>query len=128
MGHARCVALVLHFARGEWGAKKWAAIGELKGHSPAPHRHRRAWPRAGRSRRGQLPRLVDRRPAPRRPFWLMGTVVVIFLCPRDERWLVLTLFGYLTAIWSSSGLASFRHGGGDSRASPATSARMDEIV
>jgi two-component system, cell cycle sensor histidine kinase and response regulator CckA len=42
-------------------------------------------------------------------FWLMGTTVVIFLRPRDERWLVLALFGYLTALWFSTGLASSRH-------------------
>jgi two-component system cell cycle sensor histidine kinase/response regulator CckA len=42
-------------------------------------------------------------------FWLMGTVVVIFLRPRDERWLVLALFGYVTALWFSAGLASYRH-------------------
>jgi two-component system cell cycle sensor histidine kinase/response regulator CckA len=36
-------------------------------------------------------------------FWLMGTVVIIFLRPRDERWLVLVLFSYLTAVWIASG-------------------------
>ncbi len=41
-------------------------------------------------------------------FWLMGTVAIIFLRPRDERWLVLMLFHYVTAIWFASGLASFR--------------------
>src|SRR4030095_15134189 len=43
-------------------------------------------------------------------FWLMGTVVVIFLRPRDERWLVLVLFSYDTALWIASGLAG-RTGG-----------------
>ncbi|HEX6903144.1 MAG TPA: ATP-binding protein [Thermoanaerobaculia bacterium] len=38
-------------------------------------------------------------------FWLMGTVVVIFLRPRDERWLVLVLFSYATALWTSTGLS-----------------------
>jgi PAS domain S-box-containing protein len=38
-------------------------------------------------------------------FWLMGTVVVIFLRPRDERWLILILFSYDTALWLASGLA-----------------------
>jgi two-component system cell cycle sensor histidine kinase/response regulator CckA len=42
-------------------------------------------------------------------FWLMGTVVVIFLRPRDERWLVLVGFAYVTALWLSSGLASAGH-------------------
>ncbi|HEV8582593.1 MAG TPA: ATP-binding protein [Thermoanaerobaculia bacterium] len=43
-------------------------------------------------------------------FWLMGTVIVIFLRPRDERWLVLVLFSYDTALWIASGLAQ-RTGG-----------------
>lgn len=38
-------------------------------------------------------------------FWLMGTVAVIFLRPRDERWVVLVLFSYDTALWIASGLA-----------------------
>lgn len=38
-------------------------------------------------------------------FWLMGTVVVIFLRPRDERWLVLVLFSHVTALWTSTGLS-----------------------
>ena len=37
-------------------------------------------------------------------FWLMGTVVIIFLRPRDERWLVLVLFSYVTAVWIAAGL------------------------
>jgi two-component system cell cycle sensor histidine kinase/response regulator CckA len=37
-------------------------------------------------------------------FWLMGTVVIIFLRPRDERWLVLILFSYVTAVWIAAGL------------------------
>ncbi|MFL6259589.1 MAG: ATP-binding protein [Thermoanaerobaculia bacterium] len=36
-------------------------------------------------------------------FWLMGTVIVIFLRPRDERWLVLVLFAYVTAVWIAAG-------------------------
>ncbi len=39
-------------------------------------------------------------------FWLMGTIAVIFLRPRDERWLVLVLFSYLTALWIVSGMAN----------------------
>jgi PAS domain S-box-containing protein len=39
-------------------------------------------------------------------FWLMGTVVIIFLRPRDERWLVLILFSYVTALWIASGFAA----------------------
>lgn len=39
-------------------------------------------------------------------FWLMGTVAAIFLRPRDERWLILVLFSYLTALWIASGLGN----------------------
>ncbi len=39
-------------------------------------------------------------------FWLLGTATVIFLRPRDERWLVLVLFSYLTAVWFAAGTAS----------------------
>src|SRR5262249_31781520 len=39
-------------------------------------------------------------------FWLMGTVVILFLRPRDERWQVLVLFSYVNALWIASGLAS----------------------
>jgi PAS domain S-box-containing protein len=42
-------------------------------------------------------------------FWLMGTATVLFLRPRDERWLVLVLFHYVTALWFSTGLASAQH-------------------
>ncbi|HYG65258.1 MAG TPA: GAF domain-containing protein, partial [Thermoanaerobaculia bacterium] len=45
-------------------------------------------------------------------FWLMGTVAVLLLRPRDERWVALVLFSYVTALWFSSGLASGRHTGG----------------
>lgn len=38
-------------------------------------------------------------------FWLMGTIAVIFLRPRDERWLILVLFSYNTALWIAAGLA-----------------------
>lgn len=39
-------------------------------------------------------------------FWLMGTVTILFLRPKDERWWVLVLFSYVTALWFASGLAS----------------------
>ena len=39
-------------------------------------------------------------------FWLMGTVAILFLRPKDERWLVLVLFSYVTAFWFASGFAS----------------------
>jgi len=37
-------------------------------------------------------------------FWLMGTIAVIFLRPRDERWLVFIAFSYLTALWIVTGM------------------------
>lgn len=40
-------------------------------------------------------------------FWVMGTVAVIFLRPRDLRWLLLVLFQYDTALWVSAGLLAF---------------------
>ena len=40
-------------------------------------------------------------------FWSMGTVTTIFLRPRDERWLVLLLFQFDTALWTSSGFIAF---------------------
>ncbi|HZF09837.1 MAG TPA: ATP-binding protein [Thermoanaerobaculia bacterium] len=45
-------------------------------------------------------------------FWLMGTVAVVFLRPRDERWFVLVFFGYVIALWFASGLASSARTGG----------------
>ena len=36
-------------------------------------------------------------------FWVMGTVAVVFLRPRDGRWLLLILFQYDTALWLSAG-------------------------
>ncbi|HEX3528320.1 MAG TPA: response regulator [Thermoanaerobaculia bacterium] len=39
-------------------------------------------------------------------FWLMGTLVILFLRPRDERWQVLVLFSYVNALWIASGMAS----------------------
>lgn len=42
-------------------------------------------------------------------FWLMGTAAVIFLRPRDERWLVLVAFSYVNALWLASGLVSSTH-------------------
>ncbi|MEM1206783.1 MAG: ATP-binding protein, partial [Acidobacteriota bacterium] len=39
-------------------------------------------------------------------FWLAGTTAVIFLRPRDERWLVLVGLYYSTAIWGSTGFMS----------------------
>ncbi|MEL7059858.1 MAG: ATP-binding protein [Acidobacteriota bacterium] len=39
-------------------------------------------------------------------FWLVGTTAAIFLRPRDERWLLLLLTCYATAVWGSSGFLS----------------------
>jgi two-component system, cell cycle sensor histidine kinase and response regulator CckA len=42
-------------------------------------------------------------------FWLLGTVLLLFLRPRDERWLVLILFSYTAGLWFASGMASGSH-------------------
>lgn len=39
-------------------------------------------------------------------FWLAGTTAVLFLRPRNQRWLVLVAFNYLTVIWSATGMIS----------------------
>jgi len=44
--------------------------------------------------------------------WLMGTIAVFLLRPRDERWLLLVLFSYVTAVWFAAGLASHLHASG----------------
>ncbi len=36
-------------------------------------------------------------------FWLAGVVTVLFLRPKDERWVMLVAFNFLTAIWLGSG-------------------------
>ncbi len=40
------------------------------------------------------------------PFWLAGTVVLLFLQPRDRRWRLLVSFNYLTAVWLAAGIVS----------------------
>jgi signal transduction histidine kinase/ActR/RegA family two-component response regulator len=40
------------------------------------------------------------------PFWIAGTLVLVLLRPRDERWRMLILFNFITAIWISSGTIS----------------------
>lgn len=42
-------------------------------------------------------------------FWLVGSIAIIFLRPRDERWLVLVVWSFATSLWLSSGLASWTH-------------------
>lgn len=44
--------------------------------------------------------------------WLMGTIAIFLLRPRDERWLLLVLFSYITAIWFAAGQASVLHRSG----------------
>ena len=46
------------------------------------------------------------------PFWFAGTVVMLFLRPRDRRWVLLVLFNYLIAIWLAAGFTSNTHLGG----------------
>ncbi|MGQ0602597.1 MAG: ATP-binding protein [Anaerolineales bacterium] len=40
------------------------------------------------------------------PFWLAGTIALLFLRPRDDRWRVLIAFYYVIAIWLATGLFS----------------------
>jgi two-component system cell cycle sensor histidine kinase/response regulator CckA len=57
----------------------------------------------------QSPNLINRLPLSALfplTFWLMGTIVILFLRPRDERWYVLVLFSYVNALWIASGIAS----------------------
>jgi len=43
------------------------------------------------------------------PFWLAGTVVLLFLRPRDQRWWLLISCNYLAAAWLATGMASQSH-------------------
>jgi signal transduction histidine kinase/CheY-like chemotaxis protein len=40
-------------------------------------------------------------------FWSIGTLTAIFLRPRDERWWLLILFQFDTALWASAGFLGF---------------------
>lgn len=42
-------------------------------------------------------------------FWLAGTLTILFIRPKDERWLLMALFNFLTAIWliAGSGVSAF---------------------
>ena len=42
-------------------------------------------------------------------FWIAGTLTLLVIRPKDERWFVLAAFNFLTAIWliTSSGLSAF---------------------
>ena len=52
-------------------------------------------------RKSVLSKLSDITPMALLPLilWTMGTVAILFLRPRDERWLILVLFSYIKAIW-----------------------------
>ncbi|MFX1411455.1 MAG: PAS domain S-box protein [Promethearchaeota archaeon] len=43
------------------------------------------------------------------PFWLAGTVALLSLRPRDQRWRLLVSANYLTAFWLAVGMVSFSH-------------------
>ena len=43
-------------------------------------------------------------------FWLAGTAAVLFVRPRNRRWLVLVAFNYLTVIWSAAGMVASHWG------------------
>ncbi|MFM8369106.1 MAG: hypothetical protein ACKOBD_10180, partial [Chloroflexota bacterium] len=36
-------------------------------------------------------------------FWLAGTLTLLFLRPKDDRWLLLSAFNFVTAIWLGVG-------------------------
>jgi signal transduction histidine kinase len=42
-------------------------------------------------------------------FWLAGTRTILFIRPKDDRWLLMALFNFLTAIWliAGSGVSAF---------------------
>jgi signal transduction histidine kinase len=40
------------------------------------------------------------------PFWLVGTSVLLFMYPRDDRWRLLIILSYLTTLWIATGLPS----------------------
>lgn len=42
-------------------------------------------------------------------FWIVGTLALLFLRPRDERWWLLSVFNFLTAIWLIAGGLSNYH-------------------
>jgi signal transduction histidine kinase len=50
------------------------------------------------------------------PFWLAGTVVLLFLRPRDTRWRLLIAFNYVTAVWLTAGIPSTTRVAGSSLA------------
>lgn len=43
------------------------------------------------------------------PFWVAGTIVLLFFRPRNVRWYLLVLFNYLTACWVTIGAVSATH-------------------
>lgn len=43
------------------------------------------------------------------PFWIAGTVILLFMKPKDLDWLLLVLFNYLTALWIAFGINSGSH-------------------
>jgi len=42
-------------------------------------------------------------------FWLAGLLTILFIRPKDDRWLLMALFNFLTAIWliAGSGVSAF---------------------
>lgn len=40
------------------------------------------------------------------PFWLVGSFVLLFMQPRDERWRILIVFSFITALWIAIGLTA----------------------
>lgn len=68
---------------------------------------RMEWQMVGPTQASVVSRLVSTLIAT--PFWLVGTIVALFLRPRDKRWLLLISFNYLVAIWFTAGSVSPFH-------------------
>lgn len=62
------------------------------------------WTMRGSTLRGQLRRLTGSLLF--LPFWLAGTIVLLFFRPRDTGWRLLVVFNYLTALWFIVGTVS----------------------
>lgn len=66
------------------------------------------WVFPGHTRPEVLERLNSQWPLPY-IFWLAGTMTLLLLRPKDERWRLLIAFNYLTAFWIAIGLISRWH-------------------
>lgn len=79
-----------------WGLKGGEPI-LLSVTQPTGERREIEWTIRGGTLRGQLRRLTGSLFF--LPFWLAGTIALLFFRPRDTRWRLLIAFNYLTALW-----------------------------